>query len=98
MLAPSLVEKIRLLLSEKTCSHREVARRLGVSRGSVGAIARGTRPDYTRPRRRRSDQIVPPGGRPVRCRSCGALVQMPCLRCQLHAMRRRGRRAGSNRR
>ena len=85
MLAPSLVEKIRCLLWEKSLSQREISRRLGVSRGTVGAIARGTRPD--RPRCRPVRQIVEPGGRPKRCRSCGALVRMPCLRCQLRALR-----------
>ena len=85
MLVPSLVERIRCLLSEKSLSQREISRRLGVSRGTVGAIARGTRLDG--PRRRSIKPIVEPGGRPKRCRSCGALVRLPCLRCQLHALR-----------
>jgi len=96
MLAPSLVEKIRILLSEKTCSQREIARQLGVSRGSVGAIARGKRPDYTRRNRRGPNEIRPPVGRPTRCPTCGSLVQMPCLRCQLLAMRHRERGRSAN--
>ena len=46
MIAPSIVNEIKRLLAEGKHSQRGIARMIGVSRGTVGAIARGTRPDY----------------------------------------------------
>ena len=81
MLAPATVGEIRLLLAEGGLSQREIARRLGVSRGSVNAIARGKRTDGA--------DFVCPSGPVERCPGCGCMVQMPCLACRIRAMRER---------
>ena len=80
MLAQGVVDQVRSLLAEGALSQREIARRLRISRGSVGAIARGTRPDYT-------NDFTYPSGPARRCPECGVKVQMPCLACQLEARR-----------
>lgn len=89
MIAPSVVAEVRRLLAEGRLSQRTIARRTGVSRGTVGAIATGRRPDYDARRRAAGSDYTPPAGKPVRCPGCGALVQMPCLACQLRQRRPR---------
>ena len=86
MIAPSEVEEIKRLLAEKRLSQRKIAVRLGVSRGTVHAIARGKRRDRPprepeRPRR--------PAGPPERCPGCGGQVYMPCLLCRARAVKER---------
>lgn len=85
MIAASVVENIKRLLSEGRLSQRKIALRLGVSRGTVNAIALGKRPDDSNRRKKSSDDFLPPTGPVARCRTCGALVQMPCLACQVRA-------------
>lgn len=81
MLAPSMVAEIRRLLAEDKLSQRKIARLSGVSRGTVGAIASGKRPDYgPRPS---DDEPDRPSGPPQRCATCGGMVYMPCRLCAL---------------
>ena len=94
MLAPSMVLEIRRLLAEGIFSQRKIARLTGVSRGSVGAIASGKRPDYEL-RSRVEDKFERPAGPPRRCPTCGGMVYMPCRLC---ALRRRLASKGKNRR
>jgi hypothetical protein len=82
MIASGVVGEIRVLLGEGKLSQRSIAARLGVSRGTVSAIALGKRPDYEA-RRRRGNDLIPPSGIPRRCPECGRRVQMPCLACYL---------------
>jgi len=91
MIAPGTVTQIRRLLEEGTLSHRKIAERAGVSRGTVHAIASGKRPDYAPRRRNEREHFVPPDGPLRRCPTCGGLVQMPCLLCQLRSMHARQR-------
>ncbi len=88
MLPPAVVDEIRRLLAEGRLSQRQIARRIGVSRGTVAAIASGRR------RIPAGEASGPPGGyargKPVRCPGCGARVHMPCLACWLRE--RYGRR------
>ena len=86
MIAQSVVNEIRDLLAVGELSQRNIARRLGVSRGTVNAIARGKRPDY-RPPRRGDDDFVPPSGIPKRCPGCGGMVQTPCLLCRVRGIK-----------
>jgi len=81
MIAAAVTEEIRDLLAAGQLSQRKIASRVGVSRGTVNAIALGKRPDYTVRSRRQGGGFVPPSGRPRRCASCGGMVQMPCLLC-----------------
>lgn len=89
MIAPSIVGEIRDLLAKGELSQREIARRLEISRGTVNAIALGRRPDHSSPRRRGLSDFIPPAGVPMRCPICGSKVQMPCLACQVRAIKRR---------
>jgi len=89
VIAQAVVLEIRHLLDEGAISQRKIARRLGVSRGTVNAIAQGKRPDGLG-RRDVSDDFLPPVGPPRRCPGCGGLVLMPCLLCHVRAMRRKG--------
>ena len=78
MLKPALVAEVRRLLAEGRLSQRAIARRLGVSRGSVLAIARGKRPD--RPPAEPLDEVRWEGP-PARCPGCGGMVFLPCRAC-----------------
>lgn len=82
MLPAAVVDEVRRLLVEGRLSQRQIARRTGVSRGTVAAIASGRR------QRPAEEPGGPPGGyprgKPVRCPGCGARVQMPCLACWLY--------------
>lgn len=82
MLAPSIVAKIRCLLAEDKLSQRKIAKLTGISRGTVGAIARGRRPDYQQ-RPKTNDESDRPSGPPQRCGTCGGMVHMPCRLCGL---------------
>ncbi len=92
MLSVEVVEEIERLLAAGCLSQRGIARRIGVSRGSVNAIAQGKRPDPQTRRPAREDALVAPGGPPVRCPTCGGMVQMPCLACRLRALKESHRR------
>ena len=72
---------MRSLLAAGGLSQRQIARRMGVSRGSVGAIASGRRPDYADRPAKTEDAWEQPSGPPERCPGCGGLVFMPCVLC-----------------
>ena len=63
MISASIVKQIRRLLAEGKLSHRKIACMMGVSRGTVGAVAKGRRPDY--PERESAEE---PSGPLERCR------------------------------
>jgi hypothetical protein len=83
MIAAEMVDEVRRRLREGRASQRRIAVELGISRGTVNAIARGRRPDYHVGQPPRADGFVPPSGLPARCPGCGAKVQMPCLLCYI---------------
>ena len=84
MIAPAVVEEVRSLLAEGRLSQRAIAQVTQVSRGTVGAIAAGRRPDYETLRRSRKEDTAPlPLGPRRRCRGCGAMVYMPCHACRI---------------
>ncbi|HYW78398.1 MAG TPA: hypothetical protein VE890_02440, partial [Thermoguttaceae bacterium] len=86
MLAPAIVEKICRLLDEGHLSQRKIATQMRVSRGTVGRIASGERPDYEAMRQRREDeQRDVPIGPLQRCDACGAMVYLPCRACTTRA-------------
>lgn len=89
MLATAVVQEIDRLLKEGQLSHRKIAARLGVSRGTVNAIASG---------RRGLHGMDPSDGRcgagrasspPMRCPGCGYRVYEPCLICRARSHRER---------
>ncbi len=82
MLADSLITEIRKMLDSGAMSQREIARRLKVSRGTVGAVALGKRKAaIERTATAARAAFKHPRGMPIRCPSCGAKTQMPCLAC-----------------
>jgi hypothetical protein len=89
VIAQAVVEEIRHLLDEGAISQRKIARHLGVSRGTVNAIAQGKRPDGMG-RRDEAEDFLSPVGPPRRCPGCGGMVLMPCLLCHVRAMRHQG--------
>lgn len=92
MLSAQVVDEIKQLLKVGNLSQRGIARRMGVSRGSVNAIALGKRPDPQTRRREGEDGLAPPSGPHVRCATCGGMVQMPCLACRLRRLDQSRRR------
>jgi hypothetical protein len=80
MLPTSLVHEIDRLLKAGKLSHRQIAKRLGISRSTIGAIASGRRGlhgmDAIDKRRART-----PSSAPTRCSRCGYRVYLPCLIC-----------------
>ena len=88
MIEPSVVEEVRRLLAEGKLSQRKIARHIGISRATVGAIASGKRPDYT-PRPRSEDDLYQPSGPPARCPGCGGVVYLPCRLCHVRETKRK---------
>jgi hypothetical protein len=86
MLSPAKVSEIRRLLARGNISQRQVARELGISRGTVDAVASGKRPDYpVRIVEEDYECLLPP----VRCRGCGGMVHGPCRLCRMRALKAR---------
>ncbi len=81
MISTAVIDEIQRLLGEGRLSQRKIARQIGVSRGTVNAIAMGKRIDSARREGVSGDGFVPPRGRAKRCPGCGGMVKMPCLLC-----------------
>ena len=81
MIPPETVKEIECYLAETKpkLRQREIGRRVGVSRTSVNAIARGKRPDYEALHRKREEEIVVFTGPQERCPGCGKKVYLPAL-------------------
>jgi hypothetical protein len=93
MIAPEVVDRIERLLGEGDLSQRRIARQVGVSRGTVHAIARGKRADPRARKGRPEDDFPLPRGPWGRCPTCGGMVQMPCWACRVRALREERRRS-----
>lgn len=81
MLPTALIHEIDHLLKEGALSHRKIAIRLGVSRGTISAIANGRRGLHGKEAddvRRVRVHTSPP----ARCPRCGYRVYLPCLICE----------------
>lgn len=79
MLSEKIAREIHTLI-DHGYSFRRVAELVGVSRGSVAAIARsrrGTAGEDILPDE--SDLVLQP---PERCGECGAWVRLPCVACR----------------
>lgn len=91
MLPTALIMEVRRLLDRRELSHREISKRLGVSRGLINAMANGQRGNHGRdpgeatptssPRRELTS--------PMRCPECGGLVYPPCRLCAARAFQER---------
>ena len=89
MLPLATVEEIGRLLAEGKLSQRKIAKKLGISRGTVGAIASGRRGLFGKEPDEDSPELCCFEAPPERCRGCGALVYMPCVLCRTRAYQRR---------
>jgi hypothetical protein len=90
MLPTTLVHEIDRLLQEGELSHRKIAARLGVSRGTISAIASGRRGLYGK-EPVDAHLLRVPSSPPTRCPHCGYRVYFPCNICRTRAHRRRQR-------
>ena len=84
MLSLSVVQEIDRLLREGQLSQRSIARKLGVSRGIIAAIAKGKRGLHGRETQVEPDQLARSES-PQRCLGCGGLVYVPCVLCHVTA-------------
>jgi hypothetical protein len=89
MLATPLVQEIDRLLKEGKLSQRKIAARLGVSRGTVGAIAGGRRGLHGKDPQADAFAARCASLPPVRCPHCGYRVYQPCLVCRARRHRER---------
>ncbi len=86
MLAPKTVDEVHRLLSEGKLSQRAIARRLGISRGTVCAMATGRRGNCeSLARANGGGNSSKPADPSERCPGCGAMVYMPCRLCRARA-------------
>jgi hypothetical protein len=95
MLARSIIAEVDRLLQEGKLSHRRIALRTGVSRGTVSAIASGRRGLHGKEADSERPNPLSPLGPPLRCPGCGFLVYMPCLVCRARASRHAQRMLGA---
>jgi Predicted transcriptional regulators len=79
MINNTVIQTIQILLKQGKMSQRQIAKHIGVSRGTVQAVAKGKR-TLTVPK---AVSWVAPTGQPKRCPQCGGQVRMPCLACQI---------------
>ena len=89
MITPPVVQEVRRLLAKGNLSQRKIAGLTGISRGTVGAIAAGRRPDHVSLGRAAKDVFPEPAGPLQRCPGCGGMVYMPCRLCQARALKAR---------
>lgn len=83
MLPTATIQEIDRLLREGKLSHRQISARLNISRGTVGAIARGQRDLRGKePVDDNSCCSLTPQSLPERCPRCGYRVYPPCLICR----------------
>jgi hypothetical protein len=92
MLALSTVHEIDRLLNEGKLSQRQIAQRLGVSRGSVGAIASGQRPLVGKTDPSPGLPAIKSRELPQRCPACGYRIYVPCQICAARSYRAAKRR------
>ena len=80
MIPPHKVTEAERLLATGEYSQRDVAKMVGISRGSISAIANGTR--HVSEQNPVNPHDFKQSGPLVRC-DCGALTQMPCRTCYI---------------
>jgi len=86
MLTAALVQEVDRLLRDGELSQRQIAARLGISRGTISAIANGHRNLHGRETRTAISPITPTAP-PTRCPHCGYRVYIPCKICRTRAHR-----------
>jgi hypothetical protein len=94
MIATALVQEVDRLLKEGQLSQRQIAARVGVSRGTVNAVASGRRVLQGRDAQAEGARTPDFASPPVRCPRCGYRIYAPCLICHTrdHKSRQQVRR------
>jgi DNA-binding XRE family transcriptional regulator len=90
MIGKNVVEEIEKLLVAGELSQRQIAKHMGVSRGTVNNIAQGRRVLAKEPELLEEDDYFRPLGPLSRCPSCGGMVHQPCLLCHIRSLKRTG--------
>jgi hypothetical protein len=85
-----IIQEIDRLLRRGDMSQREIAAQVGVSRGTVSALASGRRGLHGKHADDASPASQRSSARPVRCPECGYRVYFPCLICSARAHRLQG--------
>jgi hypothetical protein len=83
----ALVQEVARLLHDGELSHRQIAARLGMSRGTVNDIASGRRSLFGR--EKNIDSRSAPMTPPTRCPHCGYRVYLPCHICRIRSHKTR---------
>lgn len=97
MLKQCVIDEIKALLAANELSQREIARRTGISRGTINAIANSRR--AIRGPRPVEDEPAPWFRGPIiRCRGCGGRVYAPCRLCLVRDFKAKERRDVNQRR
>jgi hypothetical protein len=80
MLPSAVIHEIDRLLRDGELSHRKISTMLGVSRGTISAMANGRRGLYGKEPNDMRLSLTPTAP-PARCEHCGYRVYLPCLVC-----------------
>lgn len=82
MHSPEVIQAAQELWNEGKLSRRAIAKKLGISRGSMSSIARGDlKPHPPREPRQADDTSALDTGPIERCPTCGGRVYAPCRLC-----------------
>jgi hypothetical protein len=92
MHSTATILEIARLLGEGELSHRQIAVELGVSRGTVSAIANGQRGLHGK-ETAAGRAFEPPPLPPERCTRCGYRIHPPCQICRARRARGANKRA-----
>jgi len=88
---PDVRAEAQRLLAEGRLKKRQIARQLGIARGTLAAIANGPRPAEVARRRRREEAAIGTGP-PGKCPTCGHRnVRLPCRACWVRRLVADGR-------
>jgi hypothetical protein len=95
-IAREVVDEVKRLLALGSLPEQKIAGHLGIGYTTVKRIRRGEG-RYSKPRsdltagHKSMEEITAPSGPAVWCEECRATVKMPCVACQLQAIRKKAR-------
>jgi hypothetical protein len=93
MLSTATVDEVKRMIAMRNLSMRQIAKIAGISRGSVSAIANGSRRDYSQEERELDRGPLFEYGPIIRCAGCGGRVYSPCHLCRVRAIKSQERAA-----
>lgn len=83
---PEVIRQIQNLLAEHVWNSAAIASMVGVSQTTVENVSKGRRTLQTKAIGRKVGEVFQPSRYATarfytRCRECGGMVKMPCMRC-----------------